>query len=126
MSNQFSESSVRSFPAAVAGVKGKAVKFASGLIVAAADANDAIIGVLDVAHDAGQDANVRLRSGSGSAVGLAGGAITQGAKVTANADGELIATTTARDEVVGIALEAAADGDLFELMLTTGTHPETA
>lgn len=117
---QFSESSVRAFPATAAHVRGTAVKFDNGLIVVATAGTDPIIGVIDVDNEAGQDANVRLRSGSGTAIGLAGGNITVGARVTATTDGELIATTTDGDEIVGIALEAAADGDEFEFMLSTG------
>lgn len=118
---QFNESSVRAFPATVAHVKGTAVKFDSGNIVVATAGTDDIIGVIDVASTATQNANVRLRSGSGTAVGRAGGTITVGANVTATTAGELIVTTTAQDEIVGVALEAAvADGE-FEIMLSTGT-----
>ena len=116
MSNQANESSVRAFPATVAHVKGTAVKFSSGNIVVATAATDAIIGVTDVANDAGQDANVRLRSASGTATGLAGGSISVGDRVTATTDGSLIATTTAANEVVGIVLEAVSSGAYFEFM----------
>jgi hypothetical protein len=114
--SQFSESSVRAFPATVAHVRGHAVKFSSGNIVVATAATDKIIGVIDVDNDAGQDAHVRLRSAEGTAIGLAGGTIAVGDRVTATTDGTLIATTTAADEVVGMALEAAASGAEFEFM----------
>lgn len=120
MSNQFTESSVKAFPATVAHTKGHAVKFSSGNIVVATAATDKIIGVIDVDNDAGQDAHVRLRSASGTAVGLAGGTIAVGDKVTATTDGTLIATTTALNEIVGVALEAVASGALFEFMPSTG------
>lgn len=117
----FNESSVRSFPCAVALGAGVAVKFAAGLIVAATAGTDKIIGVTDVANDAGQDAQVRLRSGSGTAIGRAGGTVAVADYVTATTAGELIATTTAGNEIVGCALETAADDGFFEMLLWTGT-----
>jgi hypothetical protein len=116
---QFNESSVRAFPCDIALGRGAAVKFAAGKIVAATAGTDAILGVIDVDNDAGQQANVRLRSGSGTAVGRAGGNIVVGDLVTATTAGELIATTTDGDAVVGMALEAAANDGFFELMLMT-------
>ena len=118
---QFSESSVRAFPCAVALTKGTAVKFSSGRIVAATAGTDKIIGVIDVDNDAGQDAHVRLRSGTGTAIGMAGGTIAVGDAVTATTAGALIATVTAQNQIVGYALEAVASGAEFEMMLSTGT-----
>lgn len=119
--SQFSESGVRAFPATVAHTRGHAVKFSSGNIVVATAGTDVIVGVVDVDNDAGQDANVRLRSASGTAIGLAGGTIAVGDKVTATTGGALIATTTDKDEVVGVALEAASSGAEFEMMLANYT-----
>jgi hypothetical protein len=121
MSKQFNQSSVRAFPCAVALGEGVSVKFAAGLIVAAVAGTDKIIGVTDVANDAGQDANVRLRSGSGSAIFRAGGNIAVGDYVTATTAGEHIATVTAGNEIVGLAIETAADDGFFEALLWTGT-----
>jgi hypothetical protein len=120
MSNQFSESAVRAFPATAAHTKGHAVKFSSGNIVVSTAATDKIIGVIDVDNDAGQDAHVRLRSAPGTCVGLAGGTIAVGDKVTSDGAGALIATTTALNEIVGVALEAVSSGVLFEFMPSTG------
>ena len=113
------ESGVRAFPCAVALGVGVAVKFSTGNIVAATAGTDAIVGVIDTANDAGQDAQVRLRSAAGTAIGRAGGTIAVGDLVTATTAGELIATTTDGDAVVGMALEAASDNGFFELMLMT-------
>ena len=121
MSRQFNESSVRAFPCQVALGEGVAVKFSSGYIVAATAGTDKIIGVTDVSNDAGQDAQVRLRSGCGTASLRAGGNIAVGDYVTATTAGEHIATTTAGNEIVGCALETAANDDFFEAMLWTGT-----
>lgn len=122
----FSESSVKAFPAAVAHIKGTAVKLSGGYIVVATAGTDDIIGVIDTPNDAGYQANVRLRSASGTAVGRAGGNIAIGDYVTATTGGELIATTTAGNQVVGVALEAAADNGEFEFMPSTGTFAAAA
>jgi len=119
MSEQFNESSVRAFPCAVALDKGVAVKFSTGNIVAATAGTDAIVGVTDIAIAAGEDAQVRLRSASGTAVGRAGGNIAVGDLVTATNGGELIATTTDGDAIVGMALETAVNDGLFEFMPMT-------
>jgi hypothetical protein len=118
---QFTESCVKAFPCAVALGVGVAVKLSAGLIIAATAGTDDIIGVIDVANDAGQQANVRLRSASGTAIGRAGGNVAIGDYVTATTAGELIATTTDGDQTVGIALEAAANDGFFEFMPTGGT-----
>lgn len=116
---QFNESSVRAFPCAVALGKGVAVQFSAGLIIAATAGTQAIVGVIDVDNDAGQAAQVRLRSASGTSIGRAGGNIAVGDLVTATTAGELIATTTDGDAVVGMALETAANDGFFEFMNMT-------
>jgi len=113
------ESAVRAFPCAIALGEGVAVKFSAGLIIAATAGTDAILGVTDVANDAGQAAQVRLRSASGSSIGRAGGTIAVGDLVTATTAGELIATVTDGDAIVGMALEAAVNDGFFEFMNMT-------
>lgn len=96
--------------------RGIGVKISSGKIVVATAATDKIIGVtVDKAADQ-ETATVRLRSADGTAIGKAGGAIAVGDKVTVNGSGQLIATVTAGNEIVGMALEQAASGDYFEFM----------
>lgn len=51
----------------------------------------------------------------GGAKGLAGGVISFGDLLTADANGKLVATTTANDRVVGIAMEDAVADDLFSV-----------
>lgn len=119
--SQLNESAVRAFPAAVAHIVGSAVKFSAGNIVVATAGTDKIIGVIDTPNDAGDQANVRLRSGSGTAKVRAGGNIAVGDKVTATTAGAVIATTTATHEVIGMALETGVSGDLVEVMLSNST-----
>lgn len=73
------------------------------------------IGILLNNPVAGDDAEVALLGPT--TFGIAGGSITKGAKLTVDASGKLIATTTAADQVVGIAMEGASSGDRFEFMM---------
>jgi hypothetical protein len=50
---------------------------------------------------------------------IAGAAVVAGVAVTADAAG-LAVTAVATDELCGIALEAAADGDLFKILVLPG------
>jgi len=50
---------------------------------------------------------------------IAGGTVTAGAAVTADASGLAVAATTA-DEMCGIALETAASGDYFKILVLPG------
>ncbi len=86
-------------------------------IVLAAAATDPIVGILVNLPKAGKAANVQWL---GSCKVLAGGTITRGDKVTANSSGAAITTTSSGNTVVGIALQSAVSGDLFEVLLTPG------
>lgn len=102
--------------------KGVAVKVVAGKIVVATAATDAIIGTIAVAVKAGAAVDVRLRSCGGTLNIIAGGAITEGAAVTANATGLGIVTTTAGNQIIGYALEAVASGAVVELLPSTAKY----
>ncbi|MBT3267199.1 hypothetical protein HN371_08615 [Candidatus Poribacteria bacterium] len=95
-------------------LSGKAMTDSSGKITKATAATDLPMGIL-----------VEVASSSTSAAGtvcidgpvfaFAGGTITEGADVTADAAGDLIVTITKGDQIWGRALEDAADGDFFEI-----------
>lgn len=98
---------------------GKAVKLGTnnlevGVVSAATDLVHGFVAENSI--DAGGDGQI-YREG-GEAVALAGGAITKGAYLKPDASGDLIATSTADDQVVGYALEAASDGELFKFNFT--------
>lgn len=95
---------------------GTIVKLSAGKVVAATAGTDVSIGVLTSDVKSGQTADVRLRSAEGTVKVLAGGTIAAGEKVTATTAGKALKTTTAGNEVLGVALEAAVSGDLFEVM----------
>lgn len=74
-----------------------------------------VVGVLqNKPTAAGQAATVAF---AGVSKVLAAGNITAGARVTADANGNAIAATTAGDAVLGVALAGAASGDLFPVLI---------
>ena len=93
----------------------RGVEITAESTVDVADATtDAVIGVLHNNPDAGQAAQVQV---AGTTPAKAGAAISAGAKVMCEADGDF-ETATATNNVVGIAKTAAgADGEIFALLL---------
>ena len=93
--------------ALIADVRGKAVKFDTNGNIVLAGAGEAAVGVGIMTNDkdiaAGADVHVQIKD-----IGLvcAGAAIKKGAKLAADASGNLITHTTG--EAVAIALDAAA------------------
>ena len=87
---------------------------ANGAIEVAEGATDLIVGVLQNTPESGQMGTYRFL---GTSKVKAGGSITVGAFVTTDSAGEAVVTTTDGDVVIGRALEAADDGDIFEVQL---------
>lgn len=85
--------------------------------VVSSGAGETAIGVLEAGDVAGRAVPIRRL---GVAKVKAGGIITAGALVAADAAGEAVAAT-ATDFVLGTALAGAADGDIIEVALTDGT-----
>ena len=98
--------------AALADVRGKAVKFSSGKIVLCG-AGDAALGVGILTNDenipAGGDVHVQIKD---IGLVLTGAAVAKGAELAADANGKLI-TATGGAAVIAIALEAAAEAGVF-------------
>lgn len=104
--------------AVLADVRGKAVKYANGGIVLAG-AGEAVIGVGIMTNDeniaVGADVDIQIKD-----IGLvcAGGKITKGAELAADANGKFVTATTGY--VAAIALEdAAADGVYIKARLVS-------
>ena len=100
-----------------AAVKGRRiVKFkAAGVVEQASAAGDDVIGVSE-RFDVPNGARIDVVHG-GSAEVEAGGAVARGKMVGADADGKGVAVSAANNRAVGIALETAADGDYFEVLI---------
>lgn len=100
--------------------KGKVVKKGSDdkHVAVCSAATDKMVGLMQNASSAAED--VVEVAVSGGAKGLAGGTIAMGDLLTANSDGELIATTTEDDRVIGIAMQDAVDGDIFAVKISQG------
>lgn len=89
---------------------------ATGKIEVAEGATDLIVGVLQNAPGAGEQATYAF---GGVAKVISGGTIGVGAWVTTDGNGKAVATTTDGDIVIGrfIGTAAAASGDLVEVQL---------
>lgn len=91
----------------------------SGNVAIATLATDPIVGVLQNKPKSGEDALYRFL---GTTKVVAGAPISINDKVTTNSSGKAIATTTDKDTVIGLALEAAgADGDIIEIQMSIYT-----
>lgn len=78
-------------------------------------------GIAQNAAAAAEDVvEVALPGGGGK--GLAGGAIAFGDLLTADVNGALVATTSANDRVVAVAMEDAVAGDLFSLHVVVSNY----
>jgi len=88
-------------------------------VVLASAATDKLIGTLLNAPVLGQEARVHMNVGTTKVV--ASGVIALGAFVTSDGSGKGASTTTDKDKVIGIALQAAAaDGDIIEVACFPG------
>lgn len=91
-------------------------------VVAAAAASDAIIGITcDVDAALGDPVDVQLTK---IAIGKASAAIVRGAFLTSDAAGLAITAAPAagvNNRTIGIALQSAAAGDLFDIFLEQGS-----
>lgn len=105
-------------PAAVAGRKLVTFGAADGQ-VAVADANtDALIGVSEKIGSRDND-RVDVIVG-GIAEVIAGGAITRGAVLTANASGDAVAASEATHRIIGIAMNSGVAGDFINVLIAQG------
>lgn len=88
---------------------------AGQVAIAGADATK-FCGVLQNKPTAGQAAEVQV---NGVARCIAGGTVAAGAFVTTDSAGEWV-TANSADQILGLALEAAADGAVFQVLLKEG------
>lgn len=95
--------------------RARRVKISSATVVYA-DAGEEAIGTTTKTVDSGSAAPVKLDAAGGSVEVTASGAISEGGNLYAAADGKMSATISGRRQ--GIALEAASDGGVFEMMPT--------
>lgn len=80
------------------------------------------IGIVANAPAANDIAEVHGMNGQGTMKVALGGTVAIGDKITANASGLGITTTTAGDIVVGIALKAGISGNIIEIQLDGGRY----
>lgn len=96
--------------------KGMAVKLSSGKVIKCAGTTDRAIGLAQTAPTADGDmVEVALPGGGG--FGLAEAAISAGNLLGVNASGKLQKVASASDIIIAQALEDAAAGDVFAVMV---------
>jgi hypothetical protein len=77
-------------------------------------ASDALVGTLLNEPKANEGAVIAM---SGTSKAIAGGTVNIGDRITADSAGKLVATTTANQNIIGTAIEAADSGDIFEYVV---------
>ena len=88
-------------------------------VVQGAAATDKLIGVSDsIGGASGETIDVIL---DGIALVKAGGSIAMGDLITSDSTGQGVATTTASNRIIGVAMEDAASGDLFGVRIAPGS-----
>lgn len=99
----------------------------SNEVVLAAAATDKILGVLSNAPTDGETAVVRLINSNGTfKVKTAASNISQGARLTSDASGLAVATTTTGDVVFGRALLASVASDIAEYLCDDDVYAATS
>jgi hypothetical protein len=96
----------------------KVVKLAStaGQVKVSAAATDAHLGILQNDPAAGEVASIAF---VGVSKAVAAASVTAGSLLTANSTGQVKATTTGNDRVIGLALSASTNaGDIIRVMLS--------
>lgn len=112
--------------AAIADVRGKALKYDDNGDVVLAGAGEACIGIgimtNDAATEKGADVDVQVKD---IGLVLAGDAIAKGAELAADADGAMV-TAASGDNVIAIAMDsAAAKGTYIKAMLVRYAKSQT-
>ena len=106
--------------AAIEDPRGKAVKFSSGKLVLGV-ANDAVIGIVPVTDDQsiaqGDPVDIVWKD---MTLALAGGTVAAGDVLACDANGALVKASAAGG-TIGIALEDAAAGQYFHMIVERGT-----
>jgi hypothetical protein len=85
----------------------------------AADASLPLL-VLEEGADGSSSETVGSVATSGITKVIAGGTVTAGDKITADSNGKGIKTITDKDNYAGFAIESAASGDSFMMMINPG------
>jgi hypothetical protein len=112
--SQSSSPRIYTFKASGVIAKGNAVKFGADLehVSICSAATDKIIGIAQSTSTAAEDL-IEVAINGGGAKGLAGGTVALGDLLTSDANGALIATTTAANRIVGVAMASAVAADIF-------------
>ena len=111
---------IKSFvaPSAIGGRKLVTFGVADGEVVEATAVTDTLIGV---AEQIGSRDNDRVDVVVGGICEVeAGGTITRGDVLTANASGKAVTSSAGTDRIVGIAMQSAVSGDVIDILIAQG------
>lgn len=95
----------------------QSVNNTSGTIASAA--TQVLLGIIQQGAAVGDQMSVRI---FGLAAAIAGGTIATGDRVTADANGAVVATTTGGDVIVGVAKRGGVAGELVEILVGQGLN----
>jgi hypothetical protein len=109
-----SEPRIYTFKAAGVIAKGQAVKAGADRehVALAAAATDKLVGLAQ-GDTAAAEEFLEVALPGGGAKGKLGGTVAFGDLLTSDGSGNLVATTTANDRVIGVAMEAGVSGDII-------------
>ena len=101
----------------------KVASTAGAVIVGATKASDLLLGILQNDPAEGYAAEV---AAWGVCKAKAAASVTYGSKLSCNSTGQVVSTTTDKDEIIGIALKASSTtaGDIIPVLLTRFTLSE--
>jgi hypothetical protein len=86
-------------------------------VVLAAAGTDQVVGVIREGGNTNDPVTVQF-GGMGKAI--AGGTIVAGNRITADGSGKAVATTSAADKVIGVAIQGADAADIFSFLFIPG------
>lgn len=91
---------------------------ARGVVTIASAATHAIMGVVKNAPQAGagQNVEVNLPFGNETFKVICGGSVSLGNKLTSDGNGKAVATTSAGNYTIGVAMQDGDTGDIIEVM----------
>lgn len=112
--SSYSQPRILSFKAAAAMAKGVCVKAGADRehVAICSAATDKIIGISQTAPTAA-DEMIEVATNGGGAKAKLGGTVSMGDKLTSDASGLLVATTTENDNIVAVAMEDGVANDII-------------
>jgi hypothetical protein len=119
MGSSIPQPNIVAFKADAAIAKGKAVKIGTDAqhVAVCSAASDKSIGIVQSVGSAAEDM-LEVALPGGGAKALSGGTISAGDLLVPDSNGALVASSSNAERAIAVALEGAASGDLFAVMVS--------